>query len=77
MSSNDVTKRWYLRTHTDGDTHRGILADTGIVTTDCGIHFPPQRLAIRAFAFRGYPPDPDQVCPQCKAVPAPTPRART
>ena len=68
-------RSWYLHTHADGDTHRGILNDAGIVRAHCGLDFIPQRLAIRSLAFPGYPPDPEQVCPKCKAVPAPTPGA--
>jgi hypothetical protein len=77
MSTAAQRRRWYLRTHADGDTHRGTLDREGVVRADCGTSFRPQWLAIRDIAFPGYPPDPAQICPACKLVPAPTPTPRT
>lgn len=59
---------WYVRSLADGDTHRGELrSDNRTVHAVCGVEFKP----ITALRERGpelprYPPDPDQVCPQCR-----------
>ncbi|MGH3670365.1 MAG: hypothetical protein ACRDSH_06980 [Pseudonocardiaceae bacterium] len=62
-----VHMHWYVRSLADGDTHRGEMSPvTRTVHAVCGVEFVP----VKAFRERGpelpgYPPDPDQVCPQC------------
>lgn len=62
--ASDPDLRWYPRSLGDHDTHRGVLRD-GVVHTSCGITYPPQWLACRAYALPGYPQDRDQICPRC------------
>lgn len=68
---------WYLRSPGDHDTHRGRMRDDGTVLARCGALFtpqptltvvgpPPGQLATGGLALPGNPPDPEQVCPQCR-----------
>jgi hypothetical protein len=59
---------WYLRSISDGDTHCGALHH-GIVVARCGIRFSPSPLPFNRIALPpGHPPDPDQICPDCKVA---------
>lgn len=61
--------KWYVRTTADRDTHQGRLFPDGMVMAGCGLVFKPVKaLRDRGPALPGYPPDPDQVCPACKAA---------
>ena len=64
---------WYLRSMADYDTHYGEFKG-GIVTATCGAQFWPRVLTFDHRALRGYPPDPDQVCPACHRIRATDPR---
>jgi hypothetical protein len=60
---------WYVAGLADGATHQGMwLAGGGSVRSLCGIEFVP--LPIGWPARRGplpsYPPDPQQICRQCR-----------
>jgi hypothetical protein len=77
MSGRTAEDRWYLRSLADQDTHHRTLSTDGIAWARCGVSFaprpmlqvigPPQgRLIDAPPALRGYPKDPDQVCPQCQ-----------
>ncbi|HET9118692.1 MAG TPA: hypothetical protein VFN75_11565 [Pseudonocardiaceae bacterium] len=68
---------WYLRSLRDADTHRGRMDPTGAVEALCGAVFVPRptlrvvgpgpgRLVDGPPALTGNPPDPGQVCPQCR-----------
>ena len=58
---------WYVRSLADGDTHRGELTNIRTVCAVCGVEFIPiTALRERGPKLPGYPPDPDQVCPQCR-----------
>lgn len=68
---------WYLRSLGDHDTHCGSLHKDGTVSALCGARFAPQptmrvvgpplgELATGPLALPGNPPDPEQVCPECK-----------
>lgn len=68
---------WYLRSLGDQDTHRGELGEDGTVVAHCGASFtprptlkvvgpPPGTLVTGDLALQGSPPDPEQVCPQCR-----------
>jgi hypothetical protein len=68
---------WFLRSLRDHDTHRGLLRDDGTVLAQCGARFSPRptlrvvgqspgKLVAAGPALKGNPPDPDQVCPECK-----------
>lgn len=70
---------WYLRSLRDHDTHQGRLRTDGTVLARCGISFTPRRTSVVAgpppgqlvmgpHALKGNPPDPDQVCQQCREV---------
>ncbi|MGH3898773.1 MAG: hypothetical protein ACRDTA_11080 [Pseudonocardiaceae bacterium] len=60
---------WYLRSLGDHDTHRGSYSIvTRSVHSVCGVEFVPRRLLPGGPALPGHPQDPDQVCPQCRAV---------
>ena len=60
---------WYLRSISDGDTHCGQLDSDGTVAAQCGIQFSPRPLPFNRIALPpGYPPDPDQICPDCKVA---------
>lgn len=59
---------WFLRSLADRDTHRG---DYSIVTRSvhavCGIEFEPLKRTNGApIVLVPFPPDPQQVCPECK-----------
>lgn len=56
---------WYLQSMGDADTHRGELQPDGTVSAVCGIRFRPIDLPLGGVSLRGYPPDPDQICPEC------------
>lgn len=75
--STDQSLLWFLRSLGDHDTHRGRMRDDGTVLACCGALFlpkrtlkvvgpPPGQLVTGDFALRGNPPDPEQVCPQCR-----------
>jgi hypothetical protein len=59
---------WFLAGLGDGMTHCGrySIASRSVLAT-CGIEFVPLRLPFGRLALVGNPPDPDQVCPQCRA----------
>lgn len=61
--------KWYLRSTSDHDTHRGNLQLDGTVAVLCGIRFKPRELPFDRIALPGHPQDCDQICPQCKATP--------
>lgn len=61
---------WYLRSMGDHDTHRGQYSiATRSVHAVCGEEFVPLKLATGAPLVLGSPPDPAQVCPDCRRVP--------
>ena len=57
---------WYLRSMANYDTHYGELGQDGIVMAECGAQFWPRLLTFDRRALPRYPPDPDQVCPECQ-----------
>lgn len=59
---------WYVRSLADGDTHRGELSlGTNSVHAVCGIEFVPLQVVInRGPELPGYPPDPQQICADCR-----------
>ncbi|MGH3975002.1 MAG: hypothetical protein ACRDS9_16980 [Pseudonocardiaceae bacterium] len=68
---------WYLRSLGNQDTHQGQLRDDGAVLALCGALFtprptlqvvgpPPGTLVTGDLALRGSPPDPKQICPECR-----------
>lgn len=68
---------WYLRSLRDHDTHRGELREDGTVMARCGASFtprltlqvtgpPPGELTEGPLALKGNPPDPDQICQNCR-----------
>jgi hypothetical protein len=59
------TMSWYLQSMGDADTHRGELQPDGTVSAVCGIQFRPIDLPLGGVSLQGYPPDPDQICPDC------------
>jgi hypothetical protein len=62
---------WYVRSMADQDTHRGAYSPvTRSVHAACGIEFIPLKLGLRGdrLALPGWPPDPDQVCPDCESA---------
>jgi hypothetical protein len=76
-TSPDQSLRWFLRSLGDHDTHRGNLRSDGTVLARCGALFiprptltvvgpPPGTLVTGPLALKGSPPDPDQVCPDCR-----------
>jgi hypothetical protein len=64
------TMSWYLQSMGDADTHRGELQPDGTLSAVCGIHFRPIDLPLGGVSLQGYPPDPDQICPDCAADPS-------
>jgi hypothetical protein len=61
---------WYLRSMGDRDTHRGRYSTaTRSVHAACGAEFVPITLADGGLVLPGSPPDPAQVCPECRGVP--------
>jgi hypothetical protein len=62
---------WYLRSMGDQDTHRGQYSiTTRSVHSACGAEFVPIKLANGApLVLPGSPPDPEQVCPDCRRTP--------
>jgi hypothetical protein len=66
MSTPD--RQWFLRSMGDGETHCGrySIASRSVLTV-CGLEFVPLRLPFGRLALPGNPPDPQQVCPQCRA----------
>lgn len=56
---------WYLQSINDHDTHHGELNADGTVATSCGLKFQPKQLPLGRVSLRGYPPDPNQICPAC------------
>ena len=63
--------QWFLRSMADHDTHRGNYSTaTRSVHASCGLEFIPRRLGVRGdrLALPGWPPDPEQICPDCAAV---------
>ena len=71
------TLAWYLRSLSDRDTHHGSMREDGTVLARCGVTFtprptlrivgpPPGKLVTGDLALKGNPPDPDQVCPECR-----------
>ncbi|MDQ3765506.1 MAG: hypothetical protein M3460_29925 [Actinomycetota bacterium] len=76
-TSIDQSLRWFLRSLGDHDTHHGRLRDDGTVLAHCGALFtprptlrivgpPPGTLVTGDLALKGKPPDPDQVCAECR-----------
>ena len=76
-TSIDQSLRWFLRSLGDQDTHRGRIHEDGTVLARCGALFtprptlrivgsPPGTLVTGDLALKGNPPDPDQVCPECR-----------
>jgi hypothetical protein len=66
MSTPD--RQWFIRSMGDGETHCGrYLIATRSAFAMCGIEFVPLRLPFGRLALVGNPPDPEQVCPQCRA----------
>jgi len=75
----DTTLSWYLRSLGDADTHRGRMRGDGTVAAACGAQFAPrptlrivgqppdQQLVEGPLALRGNPPDPGQICPDCRS----------
>ncbi len=62
MSKPDL--RWYLRSMAAADTHYGAWSPvTRSVHALCGVEFQPPGYLLEGLP--GYPPDPDQICPQC------------
>ncbi len=65
-----ASRSWYLRSMADQDTHLGpaLLSPNGTVAAICGIEFTPKPLGLSGdrVALSGEPPDPDQICLQCK-----------
>lgn len=61
---------WYLRSMGDRDTHRGTYSiATRSVHTACGTEFQPLKQTNGApIVLVGSPPDPDQICPDCRYV---------
>jgi len=68
---------WYLRSFADLDTHYGFMREDGTVLARCGALFTtrptlrivgplPGTLATGDLALKGSPPDPDQLCPECR-----------
>lgn len=64
-SRDEAPVTWYLRSMDDHDTHQGELGADGTVTSSCGLKFEPRPLPLGRVSLRGYPPDPDQICPVC------------
>lgn len=68
MNAPVVTK-WFVRSFADGDTHRsaGLLV-YGKITSLCGKEFVPMPLGLdgRRLHFPAAPPDPLQVCSECR-----------
>lgn len=73
-----MSGNWYLRSLGDSDTHYGSRNAEGKVVPLCCIDpFEPRprmvvvgsrtdlQLVTGPAAFRGNPPDPDQICPAC------------
>lgn len=65
QSAIEIIMSWYLRSMADYDTHYGEFKD-GIVTATCGAEFWPRVLTFDRRALPRYPPDPQQVCPECQ-----------
>lgn len=61
---------WYLRSMADRDTHRGTYSiTTRSVHAVCGAKFQPLKLTNGApIVLKGNPPDPAQVCLDCRRV---------
>lgn len=58
--------RWYVAGLGDGMTHRGYWSPvTRSVHAACGAEFQPPGYLLDGLP--GYPPDSDQVCPECLA----------
>lgn len=59
---------WFLRSMGDRDTHCGTYSiATRSVHAACGAEFQPLTLTNGApIVLAPSPPDPDQICPQCK-----------
>ncbi|MGH3528315.1 MAG: hypothetical protein ACRDQV_15820 [Pseudonocardiaceae bacterium] len=58
--------RWFVRSLLDADTHRGHYSPaTRSVHTVCGLEF--QAPGYLLDGLPGEPPDPQQVCPTCRA----------
>lgn len=59
---------WYLRSMGDADTHTGTYSiATHSVHAVCGAEFVPLKRTNGApIVLAPIPPDPDQVCPECK-----------
>jgi hypothetical protein len=59
---------WYPRSMGDRDTHRGQYSiTTRSVHSVCGAEFVPLKLTDGSpLVLPGSPPDPDQICPQCR-----------
>ncbi|MGH3779170.1 MAG: hypothetical protein ACRDRO_00700 [Pseudonocardiaceae bacterium] len=62
---NATPGTWYLQSMGDADTHRGDLNRDGTVTAACGSRFRPLPLLAGRVSLPCYPPDPDQICPDC------------
>lgn len=58
---------WYLRSMGDGDTHTGTYSVTaGSVRALCGVRFRPLMRTDAKPITLGSPPDPEQVCLDCR-----------
>ena len=53
---------WHVRSMADHDTHLGRKDGTRIQAV-CGVEFPSTALTV---TLPGLPPDPQQICPQCR-----------
>lgn len=62
---------WFVRSMADGDTHRGVYSPaTRSVHARCGIEFQPLPIGWppKLGPLPGNPPDPQQVCPNCRGA---------
>ena len=66
--SREAAGDWFLRSMSDRDTHRGIYSiTTRSVHALCGAEFEPlKRTNGTPIVLSPAPPDPDQVCQECR-----------
>ncbi len=73
----DSSLLWFLRSLGDHDTHHARMRADGTVLARCGLSFtprptlriagpPPGALVAGPLALRGNPPDPEQICSECR-----------